>query len=1078
MNSKFLYYIFSSLLLVLFYSNVLAQEKDLVIRGQVKSDTGEPIPMVSIVEVDANKRFISGTVSDINGNYQLKVSRPNATIIFQCISYQPDTVVLQNERVRNVVLTDKMNELETVVVTASKVVSNGMFDRNEKDILSATSTLSMKDVEDLGVVSVDEALQGRLTNVDVTYNSGDPGAGMSIKMRNVSSLTSTTNPLIVIDDVPQNMTIDPAFNFGTANDQEYGALLNLDPQDIESITALTDAAAAAVYGARGGNGVLLIKTKRGKKGNTKISYSGKYTMSYQPEAIPMLNGDSYTMMMLESFVNRAGVYGIPQNIQEFTYDKNWAGYYNYNKNTDWLKEITRIGSTHSHNLSVTGGGDKAQYLYSFSYTNQIGTTIGTAFKRFTNKVNFDYMISEKLKILADISFTNSTTNGNPDDIRDVAFQRMPNLSVYQYDDQGNTEYEYFTTQGGVLFQADRNYKYNPDKDKNTYNPVAMARLASDNLYSNTINTRFQLNYFMTNWLRFISSVAFSSDNDKAKTFIPFTATGQVWNDASANKATNKTTHRFSINTRNQLTISNILGEDHALSANFLVLNNINRGYSENITITNTPNPGLDEVVSPAIVSKLENANSLSKGIDLISNISYIFREKYKFEGSYSRTADSDRGKNKLWDNNVGLAVGWDISKENFMKQQDIITQLQLRADMGMVGSPVGKKEGQFVRIGTDANLGAYNGMSALIPLNIQQSELRPERKIEYDYGFDLELFKKVNLHFNYYISTRKDQYATVKLPASSGYTEYGINMGSSITRGFDVTLNATLYKSEAWNVLFRFNLSNSMTELTELNKNYSQQEDDVLSNGKYLVSKEINKPDGSFYGYHYLGVFRYTSDAVVRNENGDIVMDYSGLPKRIVMGNSSRYTFTGGDAIYEDLNNDGIINALDVRYLGTKNPDFFGSIGPTVTYKNITLSTFFNYRYGNSIINKIAINTQKMHGMENQSKAVLGRWRNEGDPADVPRALYNYGYNWLGSDRFVEDGSFIRFKQLSLSYSFNKKFIQRLGISNLKTWVSATNLYTWTNYTGQDPEGLADGLYDEGYTPPSRNFLLGLDVTF
>jgi TonB-linked SusC/RagA family outer membrane protein len=1081
-----------SLILMFICSALHAQDKSSVIHGRVKDSEGQALPGVNIVERDKNNRFIAGTSTDLDGNFILKVSNPNATLIVSFIGFKSDTIRLKGEQVKDIVLESESKTIAEVVVKATQKVKLGGMEVNEKDILGAVSVVKMRDVEELGATSVDEAIQGRLTNVDITYSSGDPGTGMRIKMRNVSSLSSNTSPLIVIDDVPQQMTVDPTFNFGTADEQSYGTLLNLDPNDIESIAALVDAATTAQYGAKGGNGVLLVTTKRGKAGKTSVNYSGKVSYSWQPPSIPMLNGDQYTMMIQEELFNPYGVTGIPANTNEVSYNTAWSEYYNYNKNTDWVKEITQVGVKKQHNLTIQGGAQKAKYLYSLSYVDEKGTTLGTALKRLTNRVNFDYQVSDKLKISADISYIKSDNPGTIGDIRSVAFKRMPNMSVYKYDADGNPTGSYFSPQYPFSFDQRYQFKeiyfdynqvyqpYNLDLETITYNPVAMAKSSSNNKYINTINSQFRLHYSILNSLRFMSSVAMISNNDRNKQFLPQIATGVPWTDTRSNKATNIDKEDFTVNMQGRLIFTPDLGENHSLNVTFEANNEQTKSFYHRLVVCNTPNTYLNEVIIPAIILEENNSNPRYRYLEVKNIISYNYYKQLKFTGTYNRNADSNRGENSRWGTSYAVGFGWDVSQFGPFKKQKTITQLQLRINYGQVGAPTGKKDNQYEKIGTNWRNRNYINLTPIVPLNLQVSDLRPEIKKELGYGFDLELFGNLRLNTNIYSNRRIDQYLNINLPSTVGFdnqNKIGMNAGASATKGYDFTFIADILKSKTiqWNVNLRY--SSSVTTWTELQP-ITYNESDILKNGNYLITQELNKPAGAFYGYKYLGVYKTSADAIIKDANGDPIINYNGYPKRIQMGNTDNYLFTGGDAIYADLNHDGIINGLDITYLGTSDPLFFGSFGTNFTYKAFTITLFFNYRYGNEIINRVGMYTSNMYGLNNQNTSVTRRWRREGDDTDIPRALYNTGYNWLGSDRFVEDGSFLRFKQLSLSYRLPEKWYTKVKLTNCKIYGTLSNIFTFTNYTGQDPESLSAGLYDDARTPPARNFLFGIDLTF
>ncbi|HEX7846215.1 MAG TPA: TonB-dependent receptor plug domain-containing protein, partial [Chitinophagaceae bacterium] len=394
------------LLALLFFG--LTASSQVLIKGKVVDGKGEPVQKASVSIIDADNRIVSGTSTDIEGNFVLKNVNPKHRLTVTNIGYKTITVPVSDKTQFSLKMEEVQADLGEVVVLSRPVTSNGLVNIAERDLTTAVSKISARDLEEMQSASIDQALQGRLSGVDITASSGDPGAAMNIRIRGVSSINSTGIPLIVLDGMPLETEIPSDFNFGTADEQGYAQLLNISPADIKDITVLKDAAATAVWGSRASNGVLVITTKRGVVGKPTVNYTFKGSVSLVPKAIPLLNGDQYSTLIPEAFMNRTGTPLNTTTVREFNYDPNdpyW--YHNYSNNTNWVDAISRTGKLMDHTVSLTGGGEKAKYFASIGYFDQKGITLGTSLKRINTRINLDFNVSEKIKFFTSIAYTHT-----------------------------------------------------------------------------------------------------------------------------------------------------------------------------------------------------------------------------------------------------------------------------------------------------------------------------------------------------------------------------------------------------------------------------------------------------------------------------------------------------------------------------------------------------------------------------------------------------------------------------------------------------------------------------------------------
>jgi hypothetical protein len=417
-----------------------------------------------------------------------------------------------------------------------------------------------------------------------------------------------------------------------------------------------------------------------------------------------------------------------------------------------------------------------------------------------------------------------------------------------------------------------------------------------------------------------------------------------------------------------------------------------------------------------------------------------------------------------------------------MKKLTFINDLKLRYSYGVNGNQPSNSYGYFNLYSTGEE---YMDMPVVIPTNLQLDHFRWEKNSQINYGLDLVALKNyIELHFDVYSQKSKDLiWENLSLPATSGFSNTTRNWGSMDNKGWELMLITDVLKREKFNVDLNFNIAHNENKITEIPENFDFEFGSEANNGQYARRAQEGHPIGTFYGFEYLGVYPRDADAVAHDAQGGVIYDMSGNPLYMRYGNADGYRFRGGDAIYSDINHDGLINELDIVRLGDSNPKFLGGFGSKITWNNLVVTLFFHYRLGQDIVNMTKMNNENMYSRNNQSVSVLNRWRRQGDITDIPRALYNQGYNWLGSDRFVENGSFVRFKSASISYSF-KDIANKIRLNDLKLHFMVYNLYTWTGYTGCDPEVpmLSNDPFfigeDNADTPPPISYIFSLNIKF
>ena len=1068
-----------------------------VLQGTLTSATdGETLVGATVIEVDDQKRIITATITDINGHYVIKIKNPDNRLVFSFIGYETTAEEIGSKTTIDKKMKEDVQVINDIVITAEKKVSDGTFEIPQREISTAVQTLSSKAFEGIQVTSMDEALQGRIAGLDIVSNSGDLGSGATMRIRGTSSINANTQPLIVVNGIPYEVNVDPSFDFAVANEEQYANMLSLNPDDIEEITVLKDAASTAVWGSKGANGVLVIKTKKGAKGPTRVQYSYRFTAAKQPRGLNMLNGDDYTMMMKQAYFN-------PQqdenaaNVREFLYDPTFSEYENFNNNTDWVNEVSQIGFKHDHYLNVSGGGDKARYRVSSGFLTQTGTVIGQKMSRITSTAQLDYSVSDRIRFISELQFfytdndRNWTDNGTYRSILGVAYRKMPNVSVYQQDLQGNnTDVYYNISRSSSLHASQRDLR----------NPVAMAKLATNNLKNYRIRPTFRFQYDLLNpeiqTLRYNLDVSFDVNNDKVDRFLPAEVSNAPWNDGAINLADNYDSESVEVFAENSVNWQpKIYNPDHFMQVQGSYQITTGNRASQGMGVANLPTGDIVDASAYGYSTGISSSRFQYRSNALTFRGHYSFKNRYILGVTFRRDGSTKFGEKYKYGNFPGISAKWIITDELFMQNtKKWLSMLAVRPSWGITGN---QPRDEYLHFSRYSPYGSYIDMPATRPTTLQLADLRWEKSTSLNYGLDLGFFDdRFIFDLNFYNKRTEDLlFENLNVPSSSGFSSVPWqNVGIMDNNGWELNFYTNrAVKAKDFTIDFNFNLSNYINTIVKLR-------DDILttynadydySNGTYLTRIQEGNAYGSIYGFRYKGVYQYNdyvpgdqeSAPVARDPNGNVITNEEGnaLPMYFAYGRSNEYQFRGGDAIYEDINNDGSIDELDIVYLGNSNPKMNGGFGSTIRYKNFSLTAFFNFRYGNKIVNMARMNAENMYFLNNQSVSVNWRWRKDGDVTEMPRALYNYGYNWLGSDRYMEDGSFLRMKYLTFNYSIPKSKLDKYRLQQVSFYLTINNLWVLTKYTGVDPEvgyGSFGVSVDNSPTPRSNDATLGISVTF
>ena len=1098
------------LLALMVVTAISAQAQEITsVHGNVSDEMG-PLMGATVCEIDGNGRIIESAVTDLNGNFTMKVRNPKDKIRFSYVGMKTVTQPINKTNFK-IVMTDNTTIAPVTIKSQRRVQGNGL-PIPQREVANATQNFSMKEVEGMSFMSIDEAMQGRIAGLDIIGNSGDLGSGSTMRLRGASSLSTLTdaNPLIVVDGNVRQVSLQN-FDIANANNEKFAELLNINPEDISDIRVLKDAAATAIYGSQGGNGVIELTTKRGARGKPRLQYSLKLTGTYQPKGYNLLNGDDYTMLLKESYFNPEQS-DAAANIPELNYDPSFSEYEQYNNNTDWRDAVTQWGLRQNHYVTVSGGGEKALFRIGAGYDHETGTMIEQKLQRFSTRVALDYNVSERIRVSTNFSMTYTKNDRNSDGLLDIAMKKMPNMSIYEQDPvTGENTSSYYTMlqSGSSVF----------NNDQKTYvNPVASAHLAKNQQSTYDMQPELIIQYQLLgmdddHWqLNWRGQVYLNINNGYSNRYYPQELKTVSW-DQGVNTTSNSSSKSVSFNTKQTLTlIPSFKNKDHS----FMMLGRfeLNSGTSTSQSEDKKGVPtGITTTQGGGLITNLSSNFSQHRSMYFTASAHYAYKGRYIIDGSLRADGTTKFGPDSRWGYFPSLSLKWIISDEPWMEPtKKWLSMFAIRPSWGRSGQQPGQ---DYLYTSKYGSTDRYIDMQAMKPNNIRLTDMKWQITESWNGGIDLGFFNdRLTLTIEGYSQTTTDMLlSNYRIPSNTGYENVAYkNQGKMRNTGweFHISSNRVITIGKKFWVDVNANFGNNRNELLELDDLTLDNYNTVFgfSNDETLQRVQLHNPLGAIYGFRYKGVYQYNYNTFKRmtpeertqflaegktapvaiDNKGNIIVDGKGDPVRMMFNYTNdatgrNYRFNGGDAIYEDINHDGQINALDIVYLGSSLPKLTCGFGFSFTYVDWRLSTQFTYRFGNKIINRARLHAEAMTGNDNQSQAVNYRWRKEGDITSIPRAMYgnNSNYNTLISDRFVEDGSYLRMGYAQLNYNIRRKYAQALGVNRISLYLSANNPFVLTKYSGVDPD-ISSGGYspaiDSAQTPRSRSYTLGITVEF
>ena len=956
------------------------------VHGTVNDDMG-PLMGVNVCEIDGNGRIIEQTITDLNGNFTMRVKNEKDKIRFSYVSMKTITLPI-NKTTYDITMSTAVQIDEVVVKAQRRVTGNGL-PILEREIANATQSFSMKEVEGLSFTTIDEAIQGRIAGLDIISNSGDLGSGTTMRLRGATSLSTLTdaNPLIVVDGNVRSVDLNN-FDLNTANNEKFAELLNINPEDIADIRVLKDAAATAIYGSQGGNGVIELTTKRGARGKPRLSYSLKLTGTYQPKGYKLLNGDDYTMLLKESYFNPEQS-DAASNIPELNYDPSFSEYEQYNNNTDWRDAVTQWGLRQNHYLTVEGGGEKALFRIGAGYDHETGTMIEQKLQRFSTRVALDYNISERIRVSTNLALTYTKNDRNSDGLLDIAMRKMPNMTIYEQDPvTGENTSAYYTMlqSGSSVFNNDQ---------KGLVNPVASAKLAKNKQSSYDMTPELVIQYHLLGmdndtWqLNWRGSVYMNVSNNYSNRYYPQELKTVSW-DQGVNTTSDNSSKSVSFNTKHTLTlIPAFKNKNHSfmMLGRFELTSGSSTGQSEDKK--GAPS-GITTTQGGGQINGLSSSFSQHRSMYYTASAHYAYKGRYIADASLRADGTTKFGPGHRWGFFPSVSLKWIISDEPWMEStKKWLSMFAVRPSWGRVGNQPGQ---DYLYTSKYGSTDRYIDMQAMKSNNIRLTNMKWQIVTSWNGGIDLGFLNdRLTLTIEGYQQTTTDMLlSNYRIPSNSGFSNVAYrNQGKMRNTGWEFHINANrliTVGKKLW-IDMNANFGNNRNELLELDDLTLDNYNSVFgfSNDETLQRVQLHNPLGAIYGFRYKGVYQYNYSTfnrmtpaeraqflaegktapVALNEDGGLIVNAKGEPVRMMFNYTNdatgrNYRFNGGDAIYEDINHDGQINALDIVYLGSSLPKLTGGFGFNVNYGDWRLSTQFTYRFGNKIINRARLHAEAM----------------------------------------------------------------------------------------------------------------------
>lgn len=1047
MRSRFFLMLIASLFLCL---SVKAQSGG-NISGKVVDALGELAGVSVVVKGTGN-----GTITDMTGEFKLSGVKPDDVLQLSFIGYKTQLIKVGKQTRFNITMVEDAQTLDEV-----QVVAVGYGDVRRRDLTGSIGSADMKDLIKTPVSNITENLAGRIAGVQVSSSDGGPGDNFSIVIRGAGSLTGSTAPLYVVDGFPS----------------ETSGLSALNPNDIESIDILKDASATAIYGARGANGVVIITTKKGGAGKPTITYNGSFKISTVKNKPEMM--DAYEFVTLQQEIMGDGedfqnnyLTDLYPTVEDY---RNAPSY-------DWQDYIYRTALSHSHHVSLTGGANNLKYTTSLSYDDTQGVIINSGIKRYQGRANLTQTVNDKLKIDFNANYSSNVQDGPTVSTSTTSMSTAYMYSVWSFRPVSPT--------GSDLLNQMYDEGVNMTEDYR-FNPVLSARNEYRHKTTNDMSFNVGAEYELIKNLKLKVTAGYTARDYKNEEFNGSqTRTGNSHPSNTQSKGINA--YLYQSESRSYLNENTLTYQLNKKSHSFNALVGMsvqkNTSYIHSITTEQISNEsfgmaGLDKGSNPTVTS--------SKGENKL--FSYFGRINYNYDSRYYLTAtmradgSSKFAKGHRWGYFPSGSVAWAFQREAFVSDNlHWLSNGKLRFSYGQTGNNRIGNYDYMAHLVTSDDVYKYpwNGefTQGYVLSSMFNELLKWETTEQFDLGLDLGFLDgRINLTMDYYVKTTKDLLLDADIAASSGFSSATLNVGKLRNKGFELTLETTNIKNKDFTWTSNFNIAFNNNEIIALNSGQPYMTSYISWDNKYrtmpaYISK-VGESAGKMYGFVYEGTYKYDDFNTSVGANGETVYTIKdGIPH--YQSNPQP-----GDPKYKDLTGEGEINDDDKTAIGNGQPKHTGGFSNNFTYKNFDLNIFLQWSYGNDILNanRMVFENPSSKQNTNMFATYTNRWTPENPESNMPRARAEGSAEY--SSLYVENGSYLKLKNISLGYNFGPRVLDRLGISAARIYLAAENIATFTHYSGSDPEVstrnsvLTPG-FDWSAYPRAFSMSFGLNVTF
>ena len=1053
-----------SMMLFVLFSMTVAMAQVLV-KGTVIDKTGESVIGASIQV----KGTTQGTITDIDGKFSLGVPDKKSVIVISFIGYATKELQVDPSKPMSIVLEEDTKVLDEVVVVGYQEV-------RKKDLTGSVAKADMNELLNTPVGSFDQTLGGRIAGVNVSSGEGTPGGTMNIVIRGNNSLTQDNSPLYVIDGFP-------------VEDAAIASTIN--PSDIESLDILKDASATAIYGARGANGVVIITTKKGKVGKAQITYDGSVTMQHVTRTIPMMDAYEFVKLQAETYpasiANSTGGYLMEYQGKQWALE-DYRDIFQY----DWQDEILRTALQHNHNIRITGGTEGVRYNASVSYYNQDGILLNSGYERFQARAN-TVVKRDKLDISLTTNYSRSIQTGSTPS--GTSYSGMNNLfySVWGYRPVTYPNKSMESLLNDVMDEAiDSSNDYR-------FNPIRSLKEEYRKYYINNLQMNGYVSYEFIKGLKLKVSGGYTYDARKNDQFN--NSNTRYGGPTSTDKVNAQIirNERLTWLNENTLTYQTNIKKKHFFNSLIgITFQNSDYEYYS-LKSTHIPNESLGMAgMADGTLSSSSSLKSSWAMMSYLARLNYNYKSKYYATASFRADGSSKFSKKHRYGYFPSGSLAWNFMEEEFMAPiKKVVGAGKLRVSWGLTGNNrigeydyyallqmLKEKQGDYISNGSIPS-GVYpfdNDMSSvgMVPVSLPNEDLKWETTEQWNVGLDLSFFdERLNFTADVYRKTTRDLLLEASLPLVSGYYSAAKNIGKVRNDGLELSLSTVNIKTKDFTWTSDFNIAFNKNEVLELAENQlslttaAKFDQNYNSQPSYIA--KVGLPMGMMYGYLYEGTYKY--DDFIKSGNSYTLKD--NVPYF-----SSEANTQPGMPKYKDINGDGVIDSNDRTIIGRGLPIHTGGFTNSFAYKGFDLSIFFQWSYGNDIMNANRLFFENAGGKKdlNQFASYANRWTPDNPDSDIPAATKSASNNVISS-RIIEDGSYLRLKTVTLGYTFPKTLIAKAKLSNARVYLAAQNLWTWTSYSGYDPEvsirnsALTPGLDFSSY-PRAFTLSFGVNLGF